>query len=197
MRITVHNQSILEVPRIVFFQKNEAPYAANTAIAWHIVNVPWDFHTSFNLAQEFGISIKDKYGNLSPEYPVCYGQKWIVTRDAHRDILIYPDIQSVSQHFFEIHNHLGNEVMDVFINKDHRLLDRNLCVFPHQKTTFQYGHKLWMGIIDESIKEGTSLDSYILTTLENYIPLPHVSHLNIYLKGGGDSPVEFTYGFEE
>ena len=184
----INNSNDMNNSNVVIFQKNVATNFESTTIAWTVIkNCGRNWSHKFLYPMQFDVAAADSYGNLSNKPVAVNGQKWSVARSNSGDVLQLDTAPSSNSNEVEIQNDLRTGSIDAQIYKDGKLLATKTGVSPGEKAIFEFLPKIYVGVASQ-IEEGDTMNSAILTEMNQEFSLLGLSSANLIMTGGGVGP---------
>lgn len=170
---------------VVIFQKNMAPSATKTVVAWTVIeNAGKGWSHKFIYPMNFSVGATDSWGNVSDQFPAMNGQIWNVERSTSGDIIVLDPNPAATSTEVEIKNDLSEGSIDAQIYRDGRLLATQTGVAPQQSAVFGFTPTLWIGVVSQ-IGQGDIIDPILVADITTEISLLGITKANIVMTGGG------------
>jgi hypothetical protein len=187
VKLNFINQSKLDNPFVVIFQKNIASTFYSESIAWMVIqNCGRGDNHPFSFEQDLTISASDSYGNCMPQLPAKSGQQFCVSRTSNGDTLSYDDREpTTNERELVLRNDLSSGAINALVYRSNRLLAQRTSVVPGQTAEFEFNPTIWIGVA-EFIVQGQLMTSSTSEAIDTEISLLGVASADIVLTGGGD-----------
>ena len=180
--------------QVVIFQKNVAPNADETAVAWLVINNlgTGNYHPFvYPLGME--ISASDSYGNFTPHLPADPGQQFQMIRDSSGDVLQYKG-DATSSEEVQVLNSLNQGAINASVFKDGKLLAVKTSIAPEQMASFKFKPSLYIGVVSQ-VQQGKVMDSAIVSSINTELSLLGVASASIIMTGGGPGRTSEPFRF--
>jgi hypothetical protein len=183
--------------QILIFQQNTVANLGEMAVAWRVIkNLGRGWSHDFKYSYNLSIGVTDSYGNVSPQLTASPGQLFRVYADTSGDQLSLTPQAASSNREIQVRNDLAQGAVAACIYRDGRLLATKTGVAPGQMAAFQFKPSIYIGVVSQwDVKEGSVLDSAILTAVNQQISLVGITQGTIVMTGGGPgaSSSRFTF----
>ena len=180
---------------VVIIQKNIAPSAEQTAVAWNVIeNCGRGWSHAFNYPLNYSVGAADCYGNLTPQITASNGLKWELAATKSGNILELSQEPATRFKGVEIKNNLLQGSFDAQIYRDGKLLATKKNLVPLQKAIFEFAPTIWVAAMT-GIEEGQILSPILLSEFYSEISLMGINKANLIMTGGGIGPEAKPYSF--
>ena len=192
----INNSNDMNNSEVVIFQKNVATNFESTAIAWTVIkNCGRNWSHKFTYPMRFEVAAGDSWGNISDQHQAENGQKWDVVRSKSGDVLQLDTDPAASQSEVEIKNDLVAGAVDALIYKAGKLLASKTGVSPGEKAVFEFKPEIYVGVASQ-INEGDTMNSAILSDINQKFSLLGITKANLIMTGGGVGKNATPFVFE-
>lgn len=190
----INNSNDRNNSRIVIFQKNVASDAADTTVAWKVIQNcgPGENHP-FTFPLTAQASSSDSWGNYTPQLSVSPGQLLTASQSGSGDVLSYSGPSTAATEV-QIRNALPQGAINANIYKTGRLLATRTSLAPAQTAAFQFEPTLWIGPVAQ-IEEGQVMNPAIVSSIDTELSLLGVASADIVMSGGGMGPDAQPFSF--
>jgi len=195
IRLNLINNSNLDYPNVVIFQKNQATVSDGFAIAWHVISYlgQGDNHPFAFPLNTLYISASDSWGNFTPQLKANAGDFFHVAQTPSGDNLMRAGAAS-SPTEVQLRNDLPQGAINANVYKNGRLLAIKTGIAPGQKAAFSFKPTMWIGVVSQ-VEEGEVMNSATLSNINTQISLTGISSADIVMTGGGTGPSSTPYKF--
>ncbi len=192
----INNSNDMNNSEIVIFQKNAATNFDEIAIAWTVIkNCGRNWSHKFTYPMSFDVAAADSYGNVSDLQTTTYGQKWDLIRSNSGEILQLSTEDAGNSNEIVIENALPIGSIDAQIYKAGKLFASKTGVSPSEKAVFEFKPEIYVGVVSQ-INEGESINSAILSNINQKFSLLGLTSANLIMTGGGVGPNATPFEFE-
>lgn len=190
----INNSNDLNNSQIVIFQKNVASDAAETAVAWKVIQNcgPGENHP-FTFPLTAQASSGDSSGNCTPQLEAAPGQLLTASQTGSGDVLTYSGASSSATEV-QIRNALPVGSINANIYKSGRLLATRTSLAPEQTAVFQFKPTIWIGFVSQ-VEEGEVMNAAIVSDVNAELSLLGIASADIVMTGGGAGPNAQPFAF--
>lgn len=191
----INNSNDMNNSQIVIFQKNVATDAAETAVAWKVIQNcgPGENHP-FAFPLTVQASSTDSWGNFTPQLQAAPGELLTASQTNSSDVLTHSGPSSAANEV-QIRNDLTVGAINANIYKSGRLLATRTSLPPEQTAVFEFKPTIWIGSVSQAV-EGEVMNSAIVSNVNTELSLLGIASADIVMTGGGAGPNAQPFAFK-